>query len=299
MIDVPTDFVRSTITREGERGRAWTASLPGLTGELLERWECAVSGPVMHGQVGIVVPVLRADRSRAVLKISFPHPGNVHEPDALAAWAGRGAVRLHARDDARFAMLLEQAEPETLAGLGDMDTALTEAGRLVRELAIPAPAALPGLADRMPEWESRLRAESAESAALLPRRAVQAAVATFRDLGREQPRILLHGDLHYDNILRAEREPWLVTDPKGYAGDPASEAFTLIRTRLGALLTASDPGAAVRRSLDIFADAAGLDRVRVHRWTQARAVLAVFRGREYGDPGWLIEATARVAGLLT
>lgn len=50
---------------------------------------------------------------------------------------------------------------------------------------------------------------------------VDAAVATVRELGRVQPEILVHGDLHARNILRAEREPWL-------AGDPAYDAGTLL-----------------------------------------------------------------------
>jgi streptomycin 6-kinase len=33
--------------------------------------------------------------------------------------------------------------------------------------------------------------------------------------------VLLCTDLHADNILAALRAPWLVIDPKPYAGDPA------------------------------------------------------------------------------
>jgi streptomycin 6-kinase len=33
--------------------------------------------------------------------------------------------------------------------------------------------------------------------------------------------VLLATDLRAANILRAEREPWLVIDPKPFAGDPA------------------------------------------------------------------------------
>ncbi|WP_431047889.1 hypothetical protein ACQUSR_28125 [Streptomyces sp. P1-3] len=49
--------------------------------------------------------------------MSFPHPGNVREPDAFAAWGGRGAVLLYERDDERFAMLLERVHTSTLASI--------------------------------------------------------------------------------------------------------------------------------------------------------------------------------------
>ncbi|MGW4384066.1 toxin glutamine deamidase domain-containing protein [Kitasatospora sp. NPDC004531] len=143
MIGIPEGFVRSTVAREGEAGRAWISELPALVGELLDLWGCRPDGAVGHGQVGVVLPVRTGGGAAAVLKVSFPHPGNVHEPDAFAVWDGRGAVRLHRRDDARFAMLLERADRRTLAEHPDVDAAVAVAGRLTRRLAVPAPPALP------------------------------------------------------------------------------------------------------------------------------------------------------------
>lgn len=120
---IPEAFARSTIDREGEAGAAWLAELPTIVDDLLTRWGCDVDGEVMHGQVGVIVPV-----REAVLKVSFPHPGNVHEADAFAAWDGRGAVRLYERDDERFAMLLERAHGSTLSQLGDGQEIVAAAG---------------------------------------------------------------------------------------------------------------------------------------------------------------------------
>lgn len=88
-----------------------------------------------------------------MLKVSFPHPGNVHEPDAFVAWGGRGAVLLHERDDARFAMMLERVQPSTLAEVEDGDEVVTVTGRLNRRLAIPAPHGLPRLREQADTWE--------------------------------------------------------------------------------------------------------------------------------------------------
>ncbi|WP_309500598.1 aminoglycoside phosphotransferase family protein, partial [Streptomyces shenzhenensis] len=124
MIGIPEALVRGTIDREGDRGATWVAELPSVVEELLARWDCAPDGEVTHGGVGVIVPVRQGTGPAArprVLKVSFPHPGNVHEPDAFEAWAGRGAVRLHRRDDARFALLLERAHRSTLAALEPAD----------------------------------------------------------------------------------------------------------------------------------------------------------------------------------
>ncbi|MGW8350957.1 aminoglycoside phosphotransferase family protein [Streptomyces wedmorensis] len=282
MIAMPEEFARCTVDREGEPGEAWLAGLPGIVKELLERWECEPDGEVMHGGVGVVVPVRRRARERAVLKVSFPHPGNIHEPDAFEAWGGRGAVRLHERDDARFAMLLERVRSSTLADVEDGDEVVTVAGRLNRRLAVPAPPGLPRLRERADAWEEELRGDAEELPHALPREALDAALATVRELGRGQPDTLVHGDLHARNILRADREPWLAVDPKGYAGDPAYDGGTLLKSRALTLLDADDLTKAVHRVLDVFAEAAELDRERVRRWAQFHAVQAAFWGRRHG-----------------
>ncbi|HSS12592.1 MAG TPA: (d)CMP kinase, partial [Rhizomicrobium sp.] len=40
------------------------------------RWQCVIDGEPTHGQVALVVPV-QHPAGPAVLKVSFPHPGNL------------------------------------------------------------------------------------------------------------------------------------------------------------------------------------------------------------------------------
>ncbi|WP_416983184.1 aminoglycoside phosphotransferase family protein [Streptomyces sp. T028] len=285
MIEVPEAFVRQTVEREGDAGARWVAGLASLVRELVEAWGCAVDGDVTHGGVGIVVPVVAPGHGAAVLKVSFPHPGNVHEPDAFAAWGGRGAVRLLARDDGRFAMLLERVRSSSLAEVEDIDEVAVVAGRVSRRLAVAAPGGLPRLRDMAGEWEQQLLVDAGELRHSLPAATLDAALATVRELGADQPGLLVHGDLHARNILRADREPWLAVDPKGWVGDPAYDAGTLLKALSLRLLALDDPHdvrEAAHRILDLFADAAGLDRERVGRWAQFQIVQACFWGRRHG-----------------
>ncbi|WP_393063173.1 aminoglycoside phosphotransferase family protein [Streptomyces sp. LN549] len=282
MIGIPEAFARGTIEREGEVGATWIAELPVIVTELLGRWGCVPDGGAAHGGVGVVVPVRRHGAADAVLKVSFPHPGNVHEPDAFAVWGGRGAVRLYERDDARFAMLLERVRASDLGEVEDEDEVVRVAGLISRRLAVPAPPGLPRLRERAGAWEESLRRDAEELAHPLSRRVIDVAVATVRELGGTQPDVLIHGDLHARNILRADREPWLAVDPKGYAGDPAYDGGNLLKTRAPALLGADDLRRAVDRTLDVFTEAAEIDRERTRRWAQLHAVQAAFWGRRHG-----------------
>ncbi len=299
MIKIPEAFAQHTIDREGDPGRAWVASLPGLVDELLQRWRCNPTAPMASGNTGIILPVQRHDGTPAVLKISFTHPANQYEAHAFAVWGGRGAVLLYERDDAKFALLLEQAEWQTLDDLGDVDEAIAVTGQLARRLAVPAPPDLPRLSDRARGWDKSLREEAEKLGQPLSQRALGAAVATIQDLALDQPDTMVHGDLHFGNVVPAQRESWLVVDPKGFVGDLASDALRVIRRDADGLLAAKDLGAELRRRLAIFADAAEIERERAIRWAQADAASWALRGRERGDATWMVQAYELVAELLS
>ncbi|MFI8451566.1 aminoglycoside phosphotransferase family protein [Streptomyces erythrochromogenes] len=282
MIALPEAFVRVTVDREGPAGLAWLSALPATLREMAERWECTPDGEPMYGGVGIVVPVLRERTGPAVLKVSFPHPENRFEPDALLAWGGRGAVLLHERDDDRFAMLLERAHSTTLAQAAQGDEAAAIAGSLSSRLAVPAPAGLPRLQDRAAGWEEQLRQDARDFPDALPSRTVQAATATVRELAHHQPDTLIHGDLNARNILTGTREPWLAVDPKGWVGDRAYDCGTLTKSRSVVLAEQGDLSGGIRRTLDAYTSAAELDREHARRWAQLSAVQAAYSGRRRG-----------------
>lgn len=131
-----------------------------------------------------------------MLKVSFPHPGNVHEPDAFAAWDGREAVRLYERDGEHFALLLERVGTLSLGDVEDEDEIVRVAGRISHRLAVTAPPCLPRLCEQAGAWEEQVRQDAVELRHSLSRHVLDAAVATARELGGSQPDILIHGDLH-------------------------------------------------------------------------------------------------------
>ncbi len=98
--------------------------------------------------------------------------------------------------------------------------------------------------------------------------------------------VLLHGDLHHDNILAAEREPWLAIDPKGIVGEPAYEVGALLRNPLPGLLARPEPGRVLARRIEQLAAELGFDRARIRGWALAQAVLSAWWSYEDHGDGW-------------
>ena len=112
------------------------------------------------------------------------------------------------------------------------------------------------------------------------------------------PDTMIHGDLHFGNVVRARREPWLVVDPKGFVGDLAYDALRVLGDGVESLRSADDLGAELRRRLAVFADAAAVERERAVRWAQASAAMGACRGREPGEAAWVFPFVVRIAETL-
>src|SRR2546421_2905134 len=63
--------------------------------------------------------------------------------------------------------------------------------------------------------------------------------------------LVLATDLHAGNVLHAEREPWLVIDPKPFVGDPAYDAAQHLFNCSAKLR--SDPDGMIRSFADLLA----------------------------------------------
>ncbi len=78
----------------GEQGGTeWLERLPGIVRACAARWSLVLGEPY-KSNTSWVAPATRADGALAVLKVNFPDQDTEHEATALAAWGGRGAVRL-------------------------------------------------------------------------------------------------------------------------------------------------------------------------------------------------------------
>lgn len=265
----------------------WVRRLPAIAVDMLARWRLRPDGRPMHGHCSLVLPVRTADGAAAVLKISFPDDESEHEHVVLRRWAGAAAVRLLSADPHRRAMLLERLRGADLTGLTDVDACRVVAG-LYRRIHVPAMPPLRTLGSYLRRWNADLAA--LPRGAPIPRRLVEQAAALGADLAAESATSsrVIHCDLHYANVLAADREPWLAIDPKPVNGDPHYEIAPMLWNRWEEL--GGDVREGVRRRFHTLVDAAGFDEDRARAWVVVRMVHNAMWALQDGpraDPGWL------------
>lgn len=267
-IVVPAAFAAHRITRGGEDGRRWVEELPGLIGRLCVEWGLEVEeAEPLYGDLGLVVPV-RRDREAYMLKVSWLDRTTVDEVRALRAWDGRGAVRLYAARPEVGALLLERLDPHRSLRDLDLYSAAEIAGKLLRRLAVSAPGGLrtthdmaAGLAETLPDWQER-------AGCPVPPMWLEKARGLARQLAARADNWLVHGDLHYDNVLAGEREPWLAVDPKPVAGDPEYALPELLWWRADEV----DNIEGFRRLLRVLVENGELDPEVAQGWAIVRCV---------------------------
>ena len=271
-------------------GRAWLEQLPRLVEECAAQWELALGPPFPYAYASLAAPARLPDGGEAVLKICFPHRESEHEGDALQLWAGNGAVRLLAHDRERWALLIERCRPGTALREVDEGSALDVLAGLLPRLWVPAGEPFRSLAEEAAGWAASLEASWERAGRPFERELLDAALAALAELPSSQgERVLLHQDLHADNVLRAEREPWLVIDPKPLVGErefslaPIVRSFELGHSKHG-----------VRRRLDRLSAELGLDRERARGWAIAQTIAWSFDSEylpEHGETArWLLDA---------
>lgn len=266
MIELPA-AVQAMATR-GPQWQKWLDDLPKLIQRQLADWTLTPDGTPMNGHASMVLPVI-AGGVPAVLKIGFPDDESQHEHLALRRWGGDGAVRLLSADPHRRALLLERLHTQDLTPLWDVEACEIVAD-LYRRIHVPALPQLDTLADVVTRHSAGL--DALPRSAPIPRRLVEQAQAWSRDLAQDSGTVgtLIHTDLHYDNVLAADREPWLVIDPKPLNGDPHYEVAPLLWNRWDEL--AGDVRDGVRRRFYAVVDAAGLAEDRARAWVVVRMV---------------------------
>jgi streptomycin 6-kinase len=190
------------------------------------------------------------------------------EIEGLRFWGGVPTVRLFEADDQHWAMLLERCLPGTVLRSQQELTQDVIISALLRRLwkrsAGKDLSCFRHLSVLVELWTLETRAQSH----LWPDPGlVEEGLRVMTQLAHpSQTDVLLVTDLHAGNVLKSEREPWLVIDPKPFVGDRSYDLVQHLmncETRLH-----FDPVGLVHR----VADLAEVDAESVRLWTFARAV---------------------------
>jgi len=277
------------LAAEREERQDWLSTLPATLRDVADRWSLKVGEPFQPGgQTSWVAPVRNRAGDDLVLKLAWRHPEATHEAEGLREWDGMGAVRLFASEqfDDTSALLIERCSPgDSLASRSpsEQDHVIAELLHQLRREPRPGHVFRP-LQVMCDAWADEFEEKATSGRLPLDPGLARDGIALFRSLPATAEReVLLCTDLHAENVLAAERDPWLMIDPKPYVGDPTYDP-------LQHLLNSGDrlrdnPRDLTRR----VARLAGVDPDRLLLWLFARCVQE--------SPNWpdLAEIARRVA----
>lgn len=281
MTFIPEHFRQDMIVCFGqERAEDWLERLTTILARCAERWQLTILPPVENLSFHYVAPAVRTDGTPVIVKACSPTGEFAREAEALRLFHGEGMARLLEVDSEHAVMLLERLMPGTvLAQLvpEEDERAISILTSVMRQLWQPAPAQhpFPTVAD----WAKGLgclRARYDGGCGPFPKRLVEEAETLFAELlATAGPPMLLHGDLHHENVLRVGNT-WRAIDPKGLVGDPGYEIGVLFYNPMPQLSQVPDLRKLLARRIDQLAEELEMDRARVRGWGMAQCVLSAW-----------------------
>jgi streptomycin 6-kinase len=272
---VPLSIPRNLAEAAEIRGREqWIATLPATVRTLEKRWAIEIGEPYQPGgQTAWVAPARSTSFGDVVLKIACRHFEAYDEAKGLREWNGEGAVRLLAAEDLdalTSVLLIERCVPGvTLAARSEQDQDLVISELLPRLWKEPPfREQFRPLQAMCDQWADGAESVMSTNRPELDAGLLREGVSLMRSLPASSERdVLLCTDLHAENVLAAEREPWLMIDPKPYVGDATFDSLQHLLNCEGRLL--SDP-------ISLARDMAGLLELDLNRlllWLFARCVV--------------------------
>jgi streptomycin 6-kinase len=247
--------------------------------QVAEEWAIALGEPYTGVYPGnLVYRCTLADGTPAVIKTE-PDRSDDDEflsgVDALLLYGGKGVARVLRFDRERRVLLMERVVPGVSLWGETIERALEAAAFVMSKLRTPPPDhhAFPSVRVYHRAWPSHVQLHG--GAGPIDADLFDIGERSFLELcDSSAESVVLHGDLHYGNVLSSERDGWLAIDPKGLIGEACYEVGDLLRNRVDELFESADAAGAMRRRIELLADLTGFDPERVRLWGLAQAVLS-------------------------
>jgi streptomycin 6-kinase len=282
--DLPQEFRRHMIGTFGAAAERWFDALPALLEDCERRWDLRLHEPFALSY-SYVAPATRSDGTPVVVKAGVPNEELRWQIDALRAFAGDAAVQLLDADPDAGVSLLERISPGTmLMELSHDDEATSIAARIMTALRRTPPDGhtFPTLDDWWKKAADHLHRRYSGGTGPLPAALVARAAATFARSTASNA-MLLHGDVHQENILLDSARGWLAIDPQGVIGEPAYETGTFVRNQL---VHRADAARVLARRVDLLAEHLSMHRARIIEWALAHCVMSACWSLESQHDGW-------------
>jgi streptomycin 6-kinase len=276
-LDIP-DQVAKTVIADGNE--SWLDELPGLVDSLAREWSLMIGASFAGGHAALVVGVTLLDGTPGVLKIGAPGRDIRHEATTLRLADGQGCVKLLGENMHQRALLLERLGAPMYDIVADPfsrhDLLCGVASRLWRSISpdvdLPTGAKL---AEQYAEFLPRLWERTGRPCS-------PAAVADALDcMDRrrlahdDRTAVLVHGDIHEMNALKASDGSYKLIDPGGVRAEPACDLGTIVRCN-------PDLGDDLRARTEKLASRTGVDATAIWEWGTIHRVVSGVYARSIG-----------------
>jgi streptomycin 6-kinase len=285
--DLPQKFTEIILGAFREDGRRWIDDLPQIIGEIERNWSVKIEKPFPNLSYHYVAPCVFKTGGEAVVKIGFPGEKTTtfNEIKMLEFLKGEGVCKLLGFDEKRFALLLEKLAPgknlKQICG-GDDRKAVEIAIEAIRKFRRKPPPNhdFPLLEDWFAGFERAAETGFAPDYIKKARR-------FFKELNSPTAaKTLLHGDFHHENILSAERAPFLLIDPKGIVGDTGYDLSVFLINHANWLKSAPDLTEKLNDAIRVFSEAFGIESRNIRKWVFAHSVLSAWWTFEENSENW-------------
>jgi streptomycin 6-kinase len=279
-IVIPADQVKGTLWGGVTSGIAWLQHLPTLVETLCQRFSIKNLRPAPEIRMNLVLFGDSAIHGPVVLKVAQPHPEASNEIACMRIMSSTGRYsRLIDADPSSAWSLQERILPgemlQTFAQSGEIsDADATEiTARLMQETTAPVPGSVTHSFPNLDRWLKSLWEHALNPLGIIPSEQLELAVQHAQELvEKPDAPMLLHGDFHHGNILRADHE-WMMIDPKGIVAEKAFEVGPFFYNPIGVDKRPDLPALFAKR-LDIFENVLEIDRVRLWRCALVGCVLS-------------------------
>lgn len=272
------EFVKKLIRRKGKIGQQWLDDLPKIIKEYEQKWQIKVFPP-FNLTYNYVAPAQTIAGKDVVLKISFPENEEfLSEVAALKFFNGEAAIKILNEDLEHGVALLEKAEPgKRVRDIVPETKAISIVSEVLKKLHRTIDKSLTFPFPKISDWAKAFDRYKAvyQKSGPVPKWMFDKAEGIFKEFVRDKKeQVLLHGDLHIDNILSSERG-WLVIDPKGLIGEREFELGAYLRNPIYDYPKGSDYQKLEAQRIIQFADELNFEKERLLNWAFACAVISI------------------------
>ncbi|HEX7042603.1 MAG TPA: aminoglycoside phosphotransferase family protein [Patescibacteria group bacterium] len=272
-------YIEKIINLRGNIGKKWLNNLPQLIKNFERKWEIKVKSPFPLSY-NYVAPAIMNNGESVVLKISFPNNNEFEaETEALKFYNGIGAIKLIKESKEENVLLLEKAQPGIrLREIKSDEEQVSIASNVIKRLHKKIPDSYPFKFPTLADWSKifeRYKEKYSLNLGPIPKKIFENGESIFNELLNDKKEmVLLHGDLHTDNILSSENE-WVIIDPKGVIGESEFELGAYLRNPYYDLPKNSNYKEIEINRIVQFAEEFNFDKKRILRWAYASAVISL------------------------